>query len=169
MSQFVVKALFLCIAVSVSLFGQTAPKAGAPKTEKTAPRPADDCSGMYSFLQEGEFLQLTVESDGRLTGFVSRYGDLDSDRGVFLDQFFKQARLTDKDLSFTTETVHGVWFEFKGTIGQGASKRPGDEGYRVLKGTLVQSKTDAAKKITSQTRDVIFKSLPLQDEGPSTP
>ncbi len=48
-----------------------------------------DYSGMYSFLRDGEFVQVTVEDQGRVTGFVSRYGDSESDRGVFLDHFFK--------------------------------------------------------------------------------
>ena len=56
--------------------------------------PAQDYSGMYSFLQEGEFVQLTIEDDGRVTGFISRYGDSESDRGAFLDQFFKPVSYT---------------------------------------------------------------------------
>ncbi len=54
---------------------------------------------MYSFLQEGEFVQLTVEEAGRVTGFISCYGELDSDRGQFLDLFFKSGKLDGKDLS----------------------------------------------------------------------
>src|SRR5689334_1897624 len=50
----------------------------------------DEISGMYTFLREGEFVQITVEN-GKLSGFVSRYGERDSDRDVFLDQFFSKA------------------------------------------------------------------------------
>jgi len=42
--------------------------------------PGAEYSGMYSFLRDGEFVQITVEEKGRVTGFVSRYGDLESDR-----------------------------------------------------------------------------------------
>ncbi len=35
-------------------------------------KPTGDYSGMYSFLQDGEFVQLTVEDAGRVTGFISR-------------------------------------------------------------------------------------------------
>src|SRR6266446_3408656 len=67
-------------------------------TTPTAPatQPADNYSGMYSFLQDGEFVQLTVEDAGRVTGFISRYGDLESDRGAFLDHFFKPGKLDGK-------------------------------------------------------------------------
>ena len=138
---------------------QTAPPSQTP------PKPAEDYSGMYSFLQDGEFVQVTVEDQGRVTGFVSRYGDLESDRGAFLDQFFKQGKLDSNKLTFTTETVHGVWYEFKGTVERGAGKNPGDEAYYVLKGTLTQYSTDASKKTSSRLREVAFKSFP-QDMAP---
>jgi hypothetical protein len=125
-------------------------------------------SGMYAFLRDGEFLQVNVEDQGRLTGFVSRYGDLDSDRGVFLDQFFKPGKLEGNKLSFTTETVHGVWYEFKGTVERGEGKNPGDEAYYILKGTLTQYNTDADKKTTSKAHDVAFKSFP-EDIGAGPP
>lgn len=115
---------------------------------------------MYTFQQEGEFVQVTVEDAGKVTGFVSRYGDTPSDRGAFLDQFFKQGRLDGDKLSFTTETVHGVWFEFTGTVDRGPGKTPADEAYYVIKGTLTDSRTAADKKNSSKSRDVIFKSFP---------
>jgi hypothetical protein len=127
-------------------------------------KPVEDYSGMYSFLQDGEFVQVTVEDQGRVTGFVSRYGDLESDKGAFLDQFFKQGKLDGKKLSFTTDTVHGVWYDFKGTVERGEGKKPGDEAYYLLKGTLIQNNTDANKKTSSRSREVVFKSFP-QDAG----
>ncbi len=133
---------------------------------QTKPNPAPDASsnysGMYSFLQDGEFVQVSVEDAGRVTGFVSRYGDQDSDRGAFLDQFFKQGKLEGKNLSFTTETVHAVWYEFKGTVERGAGKNPGDEAYYVLKGTLTEYTTDVNKKTTSKVREVVFKQFPAE-------
>ena len=127
--------------------------------------PATDYSGMYSFLREGEFAQVTVEDQGRVTGFVSRYGDSESDRGVFLDHFFKSGKLDGNHLTFTTETVHGVSFEFRGTVERGDGKSRGDEAYYVLKGTLVENTTDEAKKTSSRSREVALKSFP-QDMAP---
>jgi hypothetical protein len=123
---------------------------------------------MYAFLQEGEFVQVTVEDAGRVTGFVSRYGDLDSDKGAFLDQFFKEGKLDGKKLSFTTATIHGTWYEFKGTVERGEGKNVGDEAYYLLKGTLTEHKIDAAKKTTAKTREVSLKSFP-QDAGAEPP
>jgi hypothetical protein len=137
---------------------------------KPNPTPAPDASsnysGMYSFLQDGEFVQVSVEQAGRVTGFVSRYGDQESDRGAFLDQFFKQGRLDGKNLTFTTETVHAVWYEFKGTVERGAGKNPGDEAYFVLKGTLTEYTTDVNKKTTSKVHEVVLKEFP-EDVNPA--
>src|SRR5437660_10109018 len=156
-----VKASAIFLLLSSFLSGQnTAQQSPVPK------KPAEDYSGMYAFLRDGEFVQVTVEDAGRLTGFVSRYGDLESDRGAFLDQFFKQGKLDSNKLTFTTETVHGVWYEFKGTVERGAGKNPADEAYYVLKGTLTQYSTDANKKTSSRLREVAFKSFP-QDMAPA--
>src|SRR5579872_4145160 len=124
-------------------------------------------SGMYTFLKDGEFVQITVEDGGRVTGFVSRYGDGESDRGAFLDQFFKEGKLDADKISFTTQTVHGVWFDFHGTVGRGEGKAPEDEAYHIVKGTLIEHRTDADQKVTSQSREAIFKSFPQNLE--STP
>jgi hypothetical protein len=134
------------------------------------PAPAEDYSGMYTFLQDGEFVQVSVEDQGKVIGFVSRYGDAESDRGAFLDQFFKDGKLDGKRLSFSTQTVHGVWYEFKGTVGRGAGKTTNDEGYYVLKGTLIQNSTDVNKKTTAKRQNVVFKSFPQDvDASPDSP
>ena len=121
---------------------------------------------MYSFLRDGEFVQVTIEDQGRVTGFISRYGELDSDRGAFLDHFFKSgSKLDGNKLAFTTETVHGIWFEFRGSIERGEGKKPGDEAYYVLRGTLTENSTEEAKKTSSRSREVGLKSFP-QDVNP---
>jgi hypothetical protein len=149
-----VLALIL-LACSSLVAGQNPPQNSNP-----AKPTALDYSGMYSFLQEGEFVQITLEDEGRVTGFVSRYGDSESDRGAFLDQFFKQGKLDGTKLSFTTDTVHGVWYEFMGKIERGEGKAPADEAYYIMKGTLTEFRTDADKKVTSKSRAVAFKSFP---------
>lgn len=127
---------------------------------KTATLPGSEYSGMYTFLRDGEYVQVTVEEKGKVSGFVSRYGDGDSDRGAFLDQFFKQGQLDGNKLAFTTVVVHGVWFDFKGTVEKGEGKKAGEEGAYILKGTLVEYSTDAAQKTTSRSREVALKSFP---------
>ena len=114
---------------------------------------------MYAFLKEGEFIQLTVEDEGRVTGFISRYGEADS-QGPFVNQFFKSGKLDGNKLTFSTAPVRGIWFDFKGTIDRGEGKNPGDEAYFVLNGTLTENATDANKKVTSHSQDVTLKSFP---------
>jgi hypothetical protein len=155
---------WLCMAS----FGATVEQEGKPAESNPSGQDAAEkhassgqqYSGMYSFLKEGEFVQVTVEDDGRVTGFISRYGDGDSDKGTFLDQFFKSGKIEGNRLNFTTKEVHGVWFEFKGTIERGDGKNSGDEGYFVLKGSLTQSRTDVNKKNTSLAQDVVFREFP---------
>jgi hypothetical protein len=120
---------------------------------------------MYSFLQEGEFVQITVEDDFSVSGFISRYGETESDKGTFLDQFFKTGKLEGNKLTFTTQLIHGVGFDFKGAFERGEGKNPGDDSYFVLKGTLTQNTTDLNKKVTSHSQDVVFKAFP-QDAAP---
>ena len=123
-----------------------------------------DCSGMYSFLRDGEFVQVSVEDHGNVIGFVSRYADKEGDSG-FVDHFFKSGKLDGNQLAFATETVHGVSFEFRGTVERGEGKSRGDEAYYVLKGTLVENATDEAKKTSSRSQEVALKSFP-QDLAP---
>jgi hypothetical protein len=124
-----------------------------------------DYSGMYSFVKEGEFVQITIEENGKVSGFISRFGDAGADKGTFLDQFFKSGKSDGSSLSFTTENVHGEWFTFEGIFSGGPGKTPDDEGYYVLRGKLTRLNTDADKKTTSQERQVAFTSFP-KDAGP---
>jgi hypothetical protein len=141
--------------------------AAQQKTDTAPPQPQEDYSGMYSFLQDGEFLQITLQ-EGKVDGYVSRLGDLESDRGVPLDHFFKKGSLKDSDLEFTTQSVHGVSFEFKGHFERGAAKSKKEQGYYLLKGTLTQMTTDADKKTTAKARGVEFKLFPEDVEGQSS-
>jgi hypothetical protein len=120
----------------------------------------DDYSGMYSFLKDGEFVQITIEDRDKVSGFISRFGDSESDKGSFLNQFFKSGESTGAHLSFTTESVHGIRFEFEGSFARGPGKTPNEEGYYILRGTLTRFSTSADKKTSSQVRQVEFKSFP---------
>ncbi len=155
--------ILLCLAYVG--YAQQPSNSPAPPPQSAAAN--DDISGMYSFEKEGEFVQITVEESG-VSGFVSRFGDTEDDKGKFLDQFFSKASLKDKHLTFTTKKVHGVWFDFDGTVGQGSGKTPHDEGYRVIRGTLTQSSNNADNKVVSKSREIEMKSFPqdLDDDVP---
>ena len=135
------------------------PSSTAAAQSAAGPSVSSDLSGMFTFLREGEFVQLTVE-DGQLSGFVSRFGDSDSDKGQFIDQFFDKASIQGDHLTFKTKTVHAVWYEFDGTLTTVAGKQKGDEGYRVLKGKLTMHTADAKGADQASERTVEFKSFP---------
>ncbi|HTV65088.1 MAG TPA: hypothetical protein VMD98_05750 [Bryocella sp.] len=137
-----------------------APAVRAQQAANAGPA-SDDISGAYSFLREGEVVQLTVE-DGKLSGYISRFGDSDSDKDQFIDQFFDKTTLEGDRLTFDTKTVHGVWYEFSGVAAIAAGKKPGQEGYRVIRGKLIQHRIDESGKDKAQQRQVEFKSFPAE-------
>ena len=116
---------------------------------------------MYSFLREGEFIQITIEEKGNVSGFISRFGDTEKDKNTFLEQFFETGKLNGDHLTFTTKPVHARWFTFEGTIGRGEAKTDEEAGYYVIHGTLRRFETSAGNKTTEEeTRTVEFKSFP---------
>ena len=134
-----------------------------------APGPASegaDYSGMYSFLKEGEFMQITLEDKGKVSGFISRYGDSENNKGTFLDQFIKSGSSDGKHVSFSTESIHGVTYSFEGTFERGPGKKPQDEGYYVLRGMLTRDFTSGDHKDTAQKREVEFRSFPRDADSP---
>jgi hypothetical protein len=160
-------SVVVVIAVCPLCIGQKSPKSGAhdAAAQKTF---GDEISGMYTFLREGEFVQITVEN-GTLSGFVSRYGDRESDKDAFLDQFFSKGSLQGKKIAFTTKSVHGTWYEFSGDVGRGDAKNPTDEGYWIIRGTLKKYSEDENKHVSAESRQVTFKSFPQdadKDEQP---
>jgi hypothetical protein len=160
-------ALLVIAAGLFFLVSAASPQESKPKSDSSTQSTAN-YSGMYSFLKDGEFLQVTVEDGGIVTGYVSRFGDGESDQGAFLDQFFKKGKLDGSKLTFTTEIVHGVAFDFRGNFERGEGKNPGEEAYYILKGTLTENVTDVNKKMTSHSRDVIFKLFPQEGEPAAT-
>ncbi len=157
------RAFLSAVALAVGLLAMAVPVAQAAASGFQD----KDVSGMYSFVQEGEFVQVTMETEAghepRVTGFVSRYGQDDSDKGLFLDQFFSKAALKDDDLSFTTKPVHGIWFEFKGKIAADSQKKPGEQGALRITGTLTQYNTGDDNQSHGKSREIVFSSFPRDD------
>ncbi len=158
-----VRRCLVSMALVVGLLTAAASRQQSPSSSAqnaaTANAAANDPSGMYSFLRDGEFVQLTLD-EGKLSGYISRFGETDSDKDTFIDQFFDKAALDGDRLSFTTKTVHATWYQFSGTIAKTPGKQPGQEGYRIIKGTLIQHTTDAGKADKPRQREVEFKSFP---------
>lgn len=131
-----------------------------------------EVSGMYSFEREGEFVQLNVEQPSAkqtkpgplaLTGFISRFADADSDRGAFLDYFITKGSLDGSKVTFVTKTIHGLSYEFAGTIAHGTVDRSKD-GYYEIRGTLTQNTVAEGKVTSAKTREITLKLYPELSE-----
>lgn len=121
---------------------------------------SQDITGLYSFVRSGETLQINVQPDGRVTGYVSHMADGESDRGQVLDMLFDKAALHGNRLEFRTKKVHGEWFEFNGHVDRGKAPSHDAEGYYLIRGTLTTVREDVNGKPTPLANEVEFKSFP---------
>jgi len=151
-------AVLLLVLVSVGL-------AQSPATAQ--PQVHNDITGLYSFVHEGEFVQIEV-NDGNVTGLVSRFKDEDPDRAEFVDQFFERAKLEGGNLSFRTKAADGAWFEFSGVVERGPAKTPADEGYWLIKGTLTERHSLVDGKVSEKVHELTLKSFPEDTEPNAT-
>lgn len=133
---------------------------------KPARNAAPDYSGRYSFLQEGEDVQLNV-TDGQVSGYITRFGDGETDRGSVLWHLFAKASLEGDKLTFTTKPVHAVWYEFNGKLGRGAAKTRAEDGYYEMSGTLIEHRQKSGKEESARQRQVTFKLFAEMDELPA--
>jgi len=149
---------------------------GADKTASPAAVSPTDLSGMYTFLQEGEFVQITVQPEApapkpgtvKVDGFVSRFGENDSDQGTVLNQFFTSGELKQQSIHFVTRKVHGVWYEFTGQVERGKAQSRAEEGYYQIRGTLVENRELAKDKSEARSRELVMKLMPEMDDKPAT-
>jgi len=156
---------FALFALALASFGQGSQLQPDPKSSAT--RDPTALSGEYEFLHQGEILQLTIQpddssADKKVTGFISRHGELESDRGTPLDHFIAEGILRGDQLEFRTGTIHGVWFEFKGSIKHGPGRSPAERGYFVVEGKLTQHVLDRDRHESAQSRQVTLNSMPAE-------
>ena len=105
-------------------------------------------------------MQINVQPEGNVTGYVSRVADGDSDRGQLLDMMFAKASIHGDSVQFQTKKVHGTSFEFKGHVQRGSAKTRDQEGYFVIRGTLTAIREDVSGRPTPLASEVEFKSFP---------
>jgi hypothetical protein len=149
-SLFGIATLLLVLAVAAQ------PQAPA----KAEPAASGDITGMYSFVHEGEFVQIEVNA-GKVTGLLSRFKDDNPEKAEFVDQFFDQATLQESTLTFSTKPIDGVSHQFSGVVERGPGKTPADEAYWQVRGNLIERRTSAEGKVTEKTHELTLKSFPL--------
>jgi hypothetical protein len=125
---------------------------------------SDDYTGMYSFLKDGESIQLNVQN-GQLSGWVTSFGLLDSDKDILMDHTFQKAELHGDQIHFITKPLHGCWFEFSGSIHRGEAASRAKEGYYEIAGQLTEFVTNDQNQVSARQRQATFKSQPQSDSG----
>ena len=138
---------------------------GTLAVAQKAPATAPDHSGRYSFLQDGEDVQLN-QSGNTIDGYVERFGASDSDRDTMLQHTFAKATLDGDKFSFTTKPVHAIWYEFKGRVERGAAKTRAEDGYYQLVGTLTEHRQKDGKEAGAKSRQVTLKLFAEEPEIP---
>ena len=122
----------------------------------------EDVSGPYNFDHLNESIEIDIARN-KLTGYISRLGDAETDSNTALTYFFDQSSIDGSEIRFQTRVVHGIWYSFRGTILRGDAKIRDDEGYYVLHGVLQthhpQSGFDKSADETIERRTVNFKSM----------
>jgi hypothetical protein len=141
------------------------------QTAKTTTDDLGDFSGLYTFVHDGESVQITLDElptaaqpKVPVTGYVTRLGDSDTDKDQTFDLMFKTGSLENKTITFTTKTIHGISYEFTGTVRRGDAKSKDKEGYVVITGSLTENSVDKNGKPRSQTRELTMKSFPNLDD-----
>jgi hypothetical protein len=121
-----------------------------------------DVWGSYEFDHTNESIELDLDRN-RLSGFISRLGDAETDNNTPLTFFFDQSAIDGDEISFQTRVLHGIWYSFRGTIVRGDGKTRADAGYYVLLGVLAahhpESGRDKSADETIERRQVHFKSM----------
>lgn len=122
-----------------------------------------DVSGYYQFDEINESIRIDIVHN-KLTGYISRLGDAETDSSTPVTYSFDQSSVDGSQIRFQTRVVHGVWYSFRGTIRRGDAEIRDEEGYYVLHGNLEthhpQSGFDKSANETIERRMVNFKSMP---------
>ena len=166
--------------------------AGKAKAVAPAATSADaDISGMYSFLKDGEFVQITVEREtppvaankknsptappAKVTGFISRFGEGDSDKGEYLETICHKC--LNKEASKRYASAQALAADLRrfqngepiaarpvGTVERGPAKNRAEDGYYVVTGTLTQNVDDAKGNSAPRSREITMKLLASMDD-----
>ncbi len=140
------------------LTASAASSSSAPSTTLPA-----DVSGAYAFDHAKESIEVDLDRRGKLTGYITRLGDEETDSDTPLTYFFDQTAVHGDQLQFETKVVHSLWYSFRGTIVRGPGQMRDDEGYYILRGTLSvhhpSNERDKSSQETVEQRKVKYKSL----------
>lgn len=109
------------------------PAPQTPSSEGYSALPAD-ASGEYELDDKGSVVQITIQAN-QLTGYVTKMNG-----ATALTLFFDKTTLHGSRLSFTTRTVHGLRYIFKGEIVRGDAANQDQTGFYAMDGDLTANR-----------------------------
>jgi hypothetical protein len=110
----------------------------------------DNASGEYVVDGDGSVVQITIDH-GLLSGYVTKM-----EQGSSLTLFFQHTSIHGSRISFTTKTVHGLFYSFSGDVVRGEKKMsPAEPGFYRLAGEWTEHLDSGV-----ETERVSLKSTP---------
>lgn len=117
-----------------------------------------NASGEYIIDEEGSVVEITIEHN-QLTGYITKLVEREST----LTFFFDQTTLGGRQIRFTTKQVHGMWYSFDGEIVRGQATSEAENGFYLLRGSLVLHSGALHSGSGSETTMVSYRSTPRSD------
>lgn len=155
------RVLIGALLVTAAAFAQTTPTLHSRNERRQTPQTPqaqeakgistlpEEASGEYVLDGHGSVVQITIEH-GRLSGYVTKM-----EGRTALTLFFDRSAVNGNRVSFTTKTVHGLWYSFRGRVVRGEAAQPSASGFYRLTGELKTGRGG-----TSETERVNLKSTP---------
>jgi hypothetical protein len=107
----------------------------------------DGADGEYRWRESGEVIELYVE-DGRLSGYLTRRSERGQAGSAPLTFALAEGQVRGVEVHFTTRTLHGESYEFKGRLEQNLRPEPGEGPWR-LAGQLTERPSGTAGEISA--------------------
>lgn len=155
-------AVFCMVVVAAAAGAQSSPALHS-RSEATPDRQTqsangystlpDDASGEYELGEKGSVVQITIEHN-RLMGYITKM-----EEGTALTLFFDHAAVNGNHVSFTTKTVHGLRYSFRGAIVRGDAISSSMTGFyrlagemKVVRGNAYENEQVSLKSTPRDTR-----------------
>jgi hypothetical protein len=115
--------------------------------------------GHYTFGHELDLLEIDLEPNRGVTGYITLLGGKGPDKNAPLAFFFTRTRVGGDNVYFLTQQIHRVSYEFNGTLRQSPPKDHTLDVDYSLVGTLTVHHYSESGADQKQSKTVTFKKV----------